>query len=153
VAVRRPVLPSGEDVKIVEALRRGDDPDEEWMRGTPSNDGLVRLMPYEGRFQSVVGETFANPNGVSRQDVLARSTPGCEAYLIPEPSNQHDPDAVAVYIDTGNGDTAQIGYLPKNHSHGGDIAAGKVLAWLARVSARKKGAPLGAVLYIVTQNT
>jgi hypothetical protein len=86
-------------VKIAEALRRGGDPDEEWMRGTPNNDGLLRLILYEGRFRSVVGETFANPDGVSRQDVLARATPGCEAFLISDPNNQFDPDAAAVLTE------------------------------------------------------
>ena len=149
--VRRPALPPGIDAQIVTALKRGDDPDEEWMRGP--NDGVVRLMPYDGRFQSVAGETFNNPDGISRQTILSRAAPGTEVFLVPEPTNQYDSNAVAVYLDTGRGDTAQIGYLPRDHSLGGDVAAGKVLAWLARVGSRQPGTPIGAALYVVTKNS
>ncbi|MFN4017646.1 MAG: HIRAN domain-containing protein [Reyranella sp.] len=149
--IRRPTLPQGIEPQIVAALQRGDDPDEEWMRGP--NDGVVRLMPYEGRFQSIAGETFSNPDGVPRQTILRRATPGTEVFLVPEPTNQYDSSAVAVYLDAGGGDTAQIGYLPRGHSSGGDVAAGKVLAWLARVASREPGAPIGATLYLVTKNS
>lgn len=151
VAVTRPILPPGIEAQIVTALKQGGDPDEEWMRGP--NDGVVRLMPYEGRFQSVAGETFSNPDGASRQSILKKAKPGQEVYLIAEPTNQYDSNAVAVYLDAGGGDTAQIGYLPREHSMGGDVAAGKVVAWLARVGSRERGAPIGAALYVVTKNS
>ncbi len=152
VAVRRPTLPAGIEAQILAALKAGGDPNEDWMRGEPNNDGRIRLMPWEGRFKSVAGETFKNPDGVSRQTILSHAEPGAEVYLVAEPTNQYDPDAVAVYLDQGGGDTAQIGYLPRDHGMGGDIASGGVVAWLARVAKRNPTAPLGAVLYVVTKN-
>ena len=152
VAVRQPTLPSGIEAQILAALKAGGDPDEEWMRGDPSDDGRIRLMPWQGQFKSVAGETFKNPDGVSRQTILSHAEPGAGVYLVAEPTNQHDPDAVAVYLDAGGGATAQIGYLPRDHGMSGDIASGSVLAWLARVAQRNPTSPLGAVLYVVVRN-
>jgi hypothetical protein len=67
---------------------------------------------------------------------------------VPEPSNKFDAQAVAVYLDAGEGRTAQIGYLPREHSLGGDIAAGKVASWLARAAPPRSGQLYGAVLHL-----
>lgn len=154
ITVRRPTLPTGREQAIVSALQRGEEPDEDWMReNLRGANGTLRMAAFSGCFQSVAGETFNNPDGQSRQTVLAKATPGQEAWLIPEPANRHDPNAVAVYLDFGGGNTGQIGYLPRDHNHGVDLAANKVVAWLAKVAAPRRGAPLGAVLYVVTINT
>lgn len=148
VEVSRPSLPAGVEAQIVAALKRGEDPDEEWMHGPQDGSGGLRMAPYAARFQSVSGETFANSGGVSRQEILKRASVGQLAWLIPEPTNEYDSSAVAVYLDFGNGNTGQIGYLPRDHNMSGDLAANKVSAWLARVGARRAGAPLGAALYV-----
>lgn len=151
VTVRRPSLPPGRAKAIVEALKNRQEPDETWIR-VEAQDGRIRMPPYTARFMSVAGETFENPDGVSRQTILQRATPGMDVWLVPEPDNTFDSNAIAVYLDYGNGSTGQIGYLPRDHGAGGDVAAGKVAVWLAKVGAPRAGAPLGAVLYAVTEN-
>lgn len=151
VAVRRPVLPEGRAAMIVASLRAGKEPDESWIRSDGKSDE-VRLLPYSAQFVSVAGESFDNPDGVSRQDVLKRVRPGTEVFLIPEPTNRFDPNAVAVYADYENGDTGQIGYLPRDHNISGDVAAGKVIAWLSRVDPTRDGTALGATLYLLIHN-
>lgn len=37
-----------------------------------------------------------------------------DAILVPEPTNQHDPDAVKVMVPLQNGEAFHIGYLPKD---------------------------------------
>jgi hypothetical protein len=60
VVVKRLILPEGIEAQIIEALQRGDDPDEKWTR-------KGRRRVYGAFFHKVVGESFDNPNGVSRQ--------------------------------------------------------------------------------------
>lgn len=152
VAVVRPSLPAGRSADIVAALQSGAEPDESWIRGTGGAGGEVQLLPFSARFQSVSGESFQNPDGVSRQSILSQARPGSEVFLVPEPTNRFDADAIAVYLDLGGGNTGQLGYLPKDNSLKGAVAANKVIAWLARVDKREVGAPLGAVLYVITAN-
>jgi hypothetical protein len=136
------------EADIVAALRAGNEPDEAWMTEGVKDDGTIRIVP-SGRFQSVTGESFSNPDGVSRQSIIAATEPGTVVWFVPEPDNAHDPDAVRVFVDRGDGETGQIGYLPRNHDLGSDMAAGKVAAWIARKGRAKAKAPLGAVLYLV----
>jgi hypothetical protein len=57
----------------------------------------------------VVGVSFPNDDGGSRQDHIGRyAKPDRLVMLVPEPYNPHDPNAVAVYIDD-----KQIGYIPR----------------------------------------
>ena len=53
------------------------------------------------------GERFANSDGSSRQEELARCRPGQRVCLEREPDNPHDPLAVALYSKRG----VQLGYL------------------------------------------
>lgn len=62
-------------------------------------------MSYDG--WSVVGESFNNPDGSSRQDEIRRCGVGESVRLQPEPDNPHDPNAVAVYSLR----SVKIGYL------------------------------------------
>jgi hypothetical protein len=149
VTVTKPSLPSGVEEKIVAALRAGEEPDDSWTHEGVPDDGRLRILP-SGRYQSVAGESFSNPNGVSRQQVIAETELGTLVWLVPEPDNPYDPDAVRVFVDKGNGYTGQIGYLPRAHNLGSDIAAGRVVAWLAKKVRRRENAPFGAVLYVVT---
>lgn len=89
VVVNRLILPEGIEAPIIEALQRGDEPDEKWTR-----KGRQRV--YGAFFHKVVGESFNNPNGVSRQSILATAQVGTMVYFIPEPSNPADPEAIGV---------------------------------------------------------
>lgn len=122
-------------------LRAGKDPDRAWCDAATGD--------WRCFFQSVAGETFDNPNGTSRQSILKKAKPGQEVVLLPEPDNQYDPEAVAVYLLGSGGSTAQIGYLPRGHDLTGEIEDAKIAAWIKSVGAPRKGAPLGAVLFLV----
>ncbi|MEI6861608.1 MAG: HIRAN domain-containing protein [Verrucomicrobiota bacterium] len=153
VGVRWAQLPDGVEAQIVAALQRGGDPGEEWITATmPKNDGRIRMAPYSARFQSVAGESFNNPDGKPRRKILKDAEIGGRVFLVAEPTNRYDPDAVGVFLDKGGGDTAQIGYLPRGEGFGYDTTSGHVAAWLARVQAPEHGAPLGAVLYLVLKD-
>lgn len=138
VIVKRLILPEGIEVQIIEALQRGDDPDEKWTR-----KGRRRM--YGTFFHKVVGESFDNPNGVSRQSILATARVGAAVYFIAEPSNPVDPAAIGVYLSTGNGGAVQIGYLPSGNKLKPYVATGAIAAWLSRV--RRRDGMYGAVIY------
>jgi hypothetical protein len=55
----------------------------------------------------VVGERFDNEDGSSRQDEIRRCKVGEAVHLWREPTNRHDPSAVAVVSDRG----IRLGYL------------------------------------------
>jgi hypothetical protein len=54
---------------------------------------------------TVVGTKYRGPEAIA---ALARLRPGDQLRLVREPSNPHDPDAVAVYSGT-----MHIGYIPR----------------------------------------
>jgi len=58
-------------------------------------------------YTKVAGVTFLNPDGKSRQKIIKKCRLGEELRLIPEPTNPHDPNAVAIYRQNNS----QIGYL------------------------------------------
>lgn len=69
----------------------------------------------------IVGVTFKNPDGSSRQELLEKLydeyyTEGYEdeigLRLVREPDNRYDSNAVAVYVDSPPEYQGQIGYLP-----------------------------------------
>jgi|GEM_PF-3143833 len=55
----------------------------------------------------IAGVTHNNPDGVSRQEILARMVRWEVVVLVREPNNPHDPNAVAIV-----GGMGQIGYVP-----------------------------------------
>ncbi len=55
----------------------------------------------------IVGVTFSNANGTSRQSLLGQCRLSERVQLIPEPTNRQDPNAVKVCRLSG----AQLGYL------------------------------------------
>jgi hypothetical protein len=62
----------------------------------------------------VVGESFKNPDGTSRQALIrTRSRVGATVQLVPEPDNPHDPNAVKVCLETGE----QLGYVSSEDAH------------------------------------
>ncbi|MEO0501158.1 MAG: HIRAN domain-containing protein, partial [Pseudomonadota bacterium] len=65
-------------------------------------------LPTRKKIFDVVGEGQINFDGVSRQELLRKARPGDEAYLIREPSNRYDSNAVRVDCDAG-----PIGYLSR----------------------------------------
>ena len=75
------------------------------------NDGSIMFMLAGGFYRSE-----------EEQEQIASLVPGESAVdLIPEPDNEHDPNAIAVYFEG-----THLGYVPKEHNKGlGDIMAGK----------------------------
>lgn len=68
----------------------------------------------------VVGTTFHQiPDGEYLKVTSTYNFEGipcadADALLIPEPTNQYDPDAVMVMVPLENGQPFQVGYLPKD---------------------------------------
>jgi hypothetical protein len=125
----------GEDIATL--LRSGKDPNE------------ALSIPHRAHHLSVVGESFTNANGTSRQEIIARSEPGTNVYLVPEPDNPHDAKAVRVFVSEGGAATAQIGYLPREAASemADELRRGRVACWLA--STGHNGNLWGAVLFVV----
>jgi len=59
----------------------------------------------------LVGVTFNNENGMSRQGILANLSKGNEVTLKREPQNPHDKNAIAVLSSLG-----QIGYIGRDYA-------------------------------------
>jgi hypothetical protein len=136
VDLKVPNLPAGIEQAVSDALRRGDEPDS---TGWPAH--------YHGHFLGVAGESFNNPDGTSRQKIIKAIEPGNVAYLMVEPDNEHDGQAVRVLVPH-EGMAAQIGYLPRDHGMAGEVSVGRVAAWFAK-RRRSQGRQWGAVLYIL----
>ena len=60
----------------------------------------------------VVGESFDNPDGTSRQKIIEQCKIGNPVSLVREPNNRYDPNAVGVHV-TGRG---QIGYVSSENA-------------------------------------
>ena len=54
----------------------------------------------------VVGVTFPNTDGTSRQETISKISLSSDVQLIREPNNEYDPNAIAVFIDN-----FQVGFL------------------------------------------
>jgi HIRAN domain len=132
-----PMLPAGLETEITIALKDGMDPDE-----------IELPSPYHAHHFGVAGESFENANGTSRQTIIEETMPGCTVYLVPEPDNEHDNEAVRLFVSKGGSSTAQIGYLPRGHGLLGEIGRGHVMAWFA--SRRRSDAGLwDAAIYLL----
>lgn len=59
----------------------------------------------------VVGVTFVNEDGTSRQDIIKELKNGNNVTLRREPTNRYDTNAVAVFTEYG-----QVGYIGKDYS-------------------------------------
>ncbi|QEX18527.1 hypothetical protein FRZ44_38340 [Hypericibacter terrae] len=109
---------------LVIYLRRGQRRDAEAMAASAWTSGAAGWQPGEQTqwrefgegwrtfLSPVVGESFRNPDGTARQDILTRCRIGEDAILEPEPGNRHDSEAVKV-LRAATGE--QIGYLPRGH--------------------------------------
>lgn len=73
-------------------------------------DGTWNLRTPQNKLVEVVGESYRNSDGVSRQQVIQKLRIGDNINLIPEPNNPHSESGkcVAVWCKFG-----QIGYLPE----------------------------------------
>lgn len=67
------------------------------------------------------GVSYANEDGSSRQELVARCRPGDRLTLVAEPANPHDRNAVAVRNAAGE----QLGYLPSDARDASSIARGE----------------------------
>lgn len=102
-------------------------------------------------FVGVRGESFDNPDGTSRQEIIRTLRAGDAVDLIPDPSNQHDRWAVGVFTKDGK----QIGFLPSDARDSSALLRGEPVKasiakltggtnWLARAIQGKKH--IGVVL-------
>lgn len=85
---------------------------------------MVERTPDKEFFTKAVGVTKGNPDGSSRQDIIARCKIGEALELIHQPNNRYDPNAIAVHRrKTGE----QIGFLNRDLASDlvRDAAAGK----------------------------
>ncbi len=136
IEVRIPRLDPEIEGEIADALRR---------RAIP--EGANWPPHYRGHFLGVAGESFNNPNGTSRQQIIGKLKRATAVHLACEPDNQYDREAVMVLVPRG-GTADQIGYLPRGHGMADEISKGRIAAWYA--SRRKSnGGSWGAVLYIL----
>jgi hypothetical protein len=96
----------------------------------------------------VAGTQFDNEDGTSRQEELACCSVGEAVTLQREPTNPHDPSAVAVYSSRG----VKIGYLGADYCGwiGSKIDRDyDVRASIDRISGgMRTGLPLGAILVL-----
>lgn len=67
----------------------------------------------------VKGESYTNPDGTKRQDVLRQCQPGENILLVREPLNKYDKNAVAIFREK---DHQQLGYASRNNAE-----------WIARI--------------------
>lgn len=77
---------------------------------TPFDDFMDRHVEVtNGKtfYARLAGGTYQNPDGSSRQAVIAQLKPCEELQLVPEPENDIDPNAIRVMAPSGQ----QIGYL------------------------------------------
>lgn len=74
---------------------------------------------------NIVGVKFNNPDGSSRQKLLAelydnwwteRKEARVKLRLRHEPENEHDPNAVSVWCVAPQAARGQLGYLPRGHA-------------------------------------
>lgn len=67
----------------------------------------------------VAGVKFENNDGSSRQSYIKKYCDlQTQVYLIPEPTNTYDCNAIGIYVEKGlDGSTVQIGYVPKETTH------------------------------------
>lgn len=97
---------------------------------------------------NVVGCQFDNPDGSSRQAEIRKLSPGDPITLRREPTNRHDPSAVAVDSERG----VQVGYIGEQRAAwiGSKLdKAMPVKAIVQRVmGARRGAAPCGLVIRI-----
>lgn len=93
----------------------------------------------------VSGESFANPDGVKRQDLIRACTPGARVTLIADPENRYDKAAVEVWLRDG-----MIGYLPRGHRLQPAVRRGEVGAVVLHINGTDK---LGVVLGIAVLNS
>lgn len=74
--------------------------------------GLCKLY-----YSRIKGVSFNNINGTSRQDILYALTKyhkeDISLYLVKEPANPFDPNAMKIMVMVSNKGTAQVGYLAK----------------------------------------
>ena len=85
------------------------------------------------------------------QEIIGKTKVGATVLFVPEPDNEHDADAVRVFVYQGGTDAQQIGYLPRDHNMSVDIASNRVAAWFAN-RRRSSNGKWGAVLYVAVKD-
>jgi len=97
-----------------------------------------------GKSAVVAGTGFKNSNGSDRASIIRNNVKeGTVVFLVREPNNEHDPNAVAVFIEVGGlfgfgKSKKQIGYIKATRSNvvatkmdAGELILGKVKSFHA----------------------
>lgn len=93
----------------------------------------------------VAGESFKNPDGISRQDIIRRLKVGESVRLEADPGNRRDKAAVKVMAADG-----QIGFLPQGHGLNSEVEEGRLFGFVAAIRSGEKGI-YGVTIVLVRQ--
>jgi len=106
-----------------------------WLRDAASGDALRwhddRLVRAGARVLHVAGASYREE--ALQDDAFA---PGATLELVPEPENEHDPDAIAIW-DAGR--RLQAGYVPADAAPGLDLPLQAIALWEWREGDRRVG--------------
>lgn len=97
----------------------------------------------------VHGESFANEDGSSRQQIIATCRSGDSILLVPEPTNKFDHLAIRVCTTHGR----QIGYLPAGHGMTKKVQDGRVEASIDKINTSRSGRGLLGVVLKIAERT
>jgi hypothetical protein len=105
-------------------------------------------QPEEGlRFRlGVVGASYDDPDGASRQRVVEQCRVGECVRLIPEPDDSYDKFAVKVCLASGE----QIGHLPRGHGLFRKVSDGRVSAVIGGIRGGTSGKCFLRVVVVIT---
>ena len=119
------------DVEFQERYWYPDDGGEVWMAGYYPIDATGRFLSREALGEDLIVTHVAG--AVHRPDALAseQAAPGRPLTLRPEPGNPHDPNAVAVLLESGE----PVGYVPR------DVAPSVDDTWSAVVLRERRDSP------------
>ena len=96
-------------------------------------------------FAHVAGESFRNDDGTDRQAIIARCRVGDWLFLVPEPDNAHDDNAIRVLTESGQ----QIGYVERGMAArlAGDVE--RFSAFVAGIGRPERSRAYGVSLLLV----
>jgi hypothetical protein len=106
-----------------------------WLRDAASGDALgwddERLATQGARVLPVAGTSYRADE--LQDDAFA---PGKSLTLVPEPENEHDPNAIAVWDADRR---LQVGYVPADYAEGLELPLQALALWEWREGERRVG--------------
>jgi hypothetical protein len=76
-----------------------------------NEEEMISMSKIKEVIFKVVGVSFKNEDGTSRQEIISKMTNESNILLVREPQNLYDTNAVAIYADM-----KQIGYVGKEYA-------------------------------------